>query len=81
MRAGEALSAVLLATTDLHLASCPLTQPLEAETTRAVLCDQVLEGGAFPQMVVRVGWTPIGSDPLPATPRRPLDDVLGRFPN
>lgn len=81
LRAGEALSAVLLAATELHLASCPLTQPLEVPITRAVLRDQVLEGGAFPQIVVRVGWAPVGSNPLPTTPRRPLDDVLGRFPN
>jgi hypothetical protein len=47
----------------------------------AILRDQVLEGGAFPQTVVRVGWAQVGSNPLPATPRRPLDDVLGRFPD
>jgi nitroreductase len=81
LRAGEALSAVVLTATELHLASCPLTQPVEVDTTRAVLRDQVLEGAATPQMVLRVGWAPVGSDPLPASPRRPLDDVLGRFPD
>lgn len=79
LRAGEALSAVLLTATELHLATCPLTQPLEIGTTRAVLRDDVLDGVAFPQMVLRVGWAPVGSDPLPATLRRPLDEVLGRF--
>lgn len=81
LRAGEALSAVLLTATELHLATCPLTQPLEIDTTRAALRDRVLDGAAFPQMVLRVGWAPVGSDPLPATPRRPLGDVLGRFPD
>lgn len=81
LRAGEALSAVLLAATHLHLATCPLTQPLEVGTTRAALRDGVLDGAAFPQMVLRLGWAPVGSNPLPATPRRPLDDVVGRFPN
>ncbi|HXT45913.1 MAG TPA: NAD(P)H nitroreductase [Pseudonocardiaceae bacterium] len=81
LRAGEALSAVLLAATELHLATCPLTQPVEIGTTRAVLRDRVLDGAAFPQMVLRVGWAPVGSDPLPTTPRRPLDDVLSRFPD
>ncbi len=81
LRAGEALSAVLLAATELHFASCPLTQPMEVDTTRAVLQYQVLHGVAVPQIVVRVGWAPIGSNRLPATPRRPLDDVVGRFPD
>jgi nitroreductase len=79
LRAGEALSAVLLAATELNLASCPLTQSLEVDTTRAVLRDQVLNDAACPQIVVRVGWAPVGSDPLPASPRRPLDDVLSKF--
>lgn len=26
-------------------------------------------------MIVRVGWSPVGADPLPATPRRPLNEV------
>ena len=81
LRAGEALSAVLLAATDLHLATCLLTQPLEIDTTRVTLRDGVLDGAASPQMVLRLGWAPVGSNPLPATLRRPLDEVLGRFPD
>jgi hypothetical protein len=30
----------------------------------------------FPQMLLRVGWAPVNADPLPATPRRPLEDVV-----
>lgn len=80
LRAGEALSAVLLTATNLHMATCPLTQSLEIETTRTVLRDQVLDGAAVPQMVLRIGWAPLGSAPLSATPRRPLNDMLSRFP-
>jgi hypothetical protein len=25
---------------------------------------------------LRVGWAPVNADPLPSTPRRPLDDVV-----
>ncbi|MBV9143705.1 MAG: NAD(P)H nitroreductase [Pseudonocardiales bacterium] len=80
LRAGEAVSAVLLAATEFHLATCPLSQPLEIGTTRASLRDRVLEGTAFPQMVLRIGWAPAEGDPLPPTPRRPIDDVLSSFP-
>lgn len=75
LRAGEATSAVLLAATATGLACCPLTEPLEIADVR----DQVrhrVTGGRYPQMVLRVGWAPINADPLPATPRRPLDEVL-----
>jgi nitroreductase len=81
LRAGEALSAVLLAATDLHLATCPLSQPLEIGTTRAHLRDRVLDGAASPQMVLRIGWASTANEPLPPTPRRAIDDVLGDFPD
>ncbi|HWO65033.1 MAG TPA: NAD(P)H nitroreductase [Umezawaea sp.] len=76
LRAGEALSAVLLAATDFRLATCPLSQPLEITATRDLLREQVLDGVAFPQLVIRVGWAPVSGEPLPATPRRDVDDVL-----
>ncbi|GDY29808.1 Acg family FMN-binding oxidoreductase [Gandjariella thermophila] len=80
LRAGEALSAVLLAATDFGLATCPLSQPLEIGTTRAALHDHVLGGRAAPQIVLRVGWAPPSSPPIPASGRRPVDDVLDRIP-
>jgi hypothetical protein len=46
LRAGEALSAVLLRATELGLASCSLSQPLEVSTTRLRLRDEVLGGTA-----------------------------------
>ncbi len=79
LRAGEALSAVLLDATEAGLATCPLSQPLEVPGARALLRDDVLGGTLTPQLVLRVGWAPSGP-PLPATPRRPVDEVLGPLP-
>ncbi|WP_236790885.1 nitroreductase family protein [Amycolatopsis sp. GM8] len=74
LRAGEATSAVLLTATALGLSSCPLTEPLELPGTRETLRTKVIDG-AYPQMVLRVGWAPVNAEPLPATPRRALDEV------
>ncbi len=71
LRAGEATSLVLLTATALGLASCPITEPLEIAETRAALRSEIFEDGAFPQMLLRIGWAVPGADPLPATPRRP----------
>lgn len=79
LRAGEALSAVLLHATELGLATCPLSQPLEVETSRRVVQDDVLDGAAAPQIVLRVGWAPTGA-PLPPTPRRPIEETIERLP-
>jgi hypothetical protein len=76
LRAGEAMSAVLLAATDLGLATCPLSQPLEIRGVRELLRATVLGGVAFPQMVLRIGWAPTDQDRVPASPRRAVDDVL-----
>lgn len=72
LRAGEATSLVLLTATALGLATCPVTEPLEIADTRAALREDIFEGRAFPQMLLRAGWTPHDAAPLPATPRRPL---------
>lgn len=75
LRAGEATSAVLLTATNLGLASCPLTEPLEISDTREQIQRKVT-AATVPQMVMRIGWAPVNADPLPATPRRPLADVV-----
>jgi nitroreductase len=79
LRAGEAASAVLLHATALGLATCPLSQPLEVGSTRTVVRDRVLGGTLCPQLVLRVGWAPSG-DPLPATPRRAVDETIEAMP-
>ncbi|GLY64986.1 Acg family FMN-binding oxidoreductase [Amycolatopsis taiwanensis] len=79
LRAGEATSAVALLATSVGLASCPLTEALEIHDTRDLIRSQVT-GGNFPQMVLRLGWAPVNADPLPATPRRPLEEVVRDLP-
>ncbi|WP_406632616.1 NAD(P)H nitroreductase [Amycolatopsis sp. WGS_07] len=75
LRAGEATSAALLTATRFGLASCPLTEPLELPDVRRTVEERV-SPGAFPQLVLCIGWAPANADPLPATPRYSVDDVL-----
>lgn len=75
LRAGEALSAVLLEATAQGLGSTPITQVLEVSETRERLRHLV---GAHrpPVCVLRLGWPEPLAEPLIPTPRRPLDQVL-----
>jgi hypothetical protein len=75
---GEALSAVLLHATDLGLATCPLSQPLEVPAVRDSLRNELLGGWMDPQLILRIGWAPRG-EVLPATPRRLLSEQIDRF--
>lgn len=77
LRAGEAASAVLLHATELGLATCPLSQPLEVDAARTAVRDAVLGGSLCPQLVLRVGWAPTGPE-LPPTPRRPIGRTVDR---
>ncbi|TQM36510.1 NAD(P)H nitroreductase [Pseudonocardia cypriaca] len=79
LRAGEALSAVLLHATELGLATCPLSRPFEIASRRREVRDDVLGGTAVPQLVLRIGWAPLGT-PLRPTPRRPIDDMIEQLP-
>ncbi len=79
LRAGEATGVVLLTATALGLSSCPLTEPLEIDSTRDSVASLALDGDGFPQMLLRVGWAPLNADPLPATPRRSLTEVVQRL--
>jgi hypothetical protein len=76
LRAGEALSAVLLTATRLGLATDPVSQPLEVAPTRSELRTTLLDDAAEPQVLVRLGWTPISATPVPRTGRRALDDTI-----
>jgi len=76
LRAGEATSMALLTSTALGLSSCPVTEPLEIAETRAAIRSEVFGGNDYPQMMLRIGWAPVGADPLPSTPRRPLEEVV-----
>jgi nitroreductase len=79
LRAGEAVSLVLLTATALGLASCPISEPLEIAKTREALREDVFGDEQFPQMLVRVGWAAVNADPLPATPRRALTESVTRL--
>lgn len=48
LRAGEAMSQVLLTATSLGLACCPLTEPLEAKGARRTIRQQVLADDGHP---------------------------------
>lgn len=74
LRAGQALQRVLLVATRLHLASTPVSQPVEVPSIREVLSDA--RRGRWAQIVIRFGY----GQPAPATPRRPLADVLQQVP-
>lgn len=76
LRAGEATSAVLLTATAQGLSTCPVTEALENPECRSIVRTDVFGDELFPQMLIRVGWAPLNADPLPATPRRPLTDVV-----
>jgi nitroreductase len=76
LRAGEAVSAVLLAATLAGLATTPLSQATEVATVRDALRTDVLHVPEHPQIVLRLGWPATYGEPLPATPRRPLRSVL-----
>ncbi|GFG50346.1 NAD(P)H nitroreductase [Mycolicibacterium agri] len=79
LRAGEATSVVLLTATAAGLSSCPITEPLEVEDIRKRVAEDVFGADGHPQMLLRIGWAPVNADPLPATPRRPLHNVVRRL--
>lgn len=75
LRCGEALSAALLDATMAGMATCTLTHITEVPASRRVVTTLV-DREADPQVLIRVGLAPGVDDPGPATPRRPLDEVL-----
>jgi hypothetical protein len=80
LRAGEAASAVLLTATDLGLGTCPLSQPLEVLDARATVREEVLDGAACPQLIVRAGWAPTSAAPLVQSPVRRTEDTVDYLP-
>jgi len=64
------LQRVLLTATQRGIATGILTQPLE--TPDAWLVRDPGAGSGWPQLILRIGY----GLPVPATPRRPVRDVL-----
>jgi nitroreductase len=75
LASGEALSMVLLECTMAGLATCPVTHITEVAASRDLI-RALLDHEATPQVLVRVGVAPAMEEQPPATPRRPLEDVL-----
>lgn len=73
LRAGEALSAVLLTATAAGLATAPMSDVTELAVTREQL-RKMLAGIGIPQLAVRIGHAPAGQPP--AAPRRSPDEVI-----
>jgi hypothetical protein len=71
LRAGQALERVLLEATLADLATSLTSHPLETSDLRPLVRDPLV-GRGHVQMVLRLGYGPRG----PATPRRPVGDVL-----
>jgi nitroreductase len=70
LRAGQALQRVLLTATQHGIATSLLTQPLE--TSDAWQVRDPMSGRGTPQLILRIGY----GLPAPASPRRPVSDVL-----
>jgi nitroreductase len=77
LRAGMALEHVLLLLTAHGLRASLLYQALEWPDLRWLLRDPGTCGAGRPQMLLRVGYGPEG----PATPRRPVPEVLADSPH
>jgi nitroreductase len=75
LRAGEALSAVLLTATREGLATTPLSQAVEIAVSREVL-RRIVGLPEHPQLLLRVGWPATLAGPLADTPRRDVAAVL-----
>jgi nitroreductase len=73
LRAGEALSAVLLTATAHGLATAPISDVTELDVTRQEL-GGLLSGVGVPQMALRIGYPPGGL--APRAPRRPPAEVI-----
>jgi hypothetical protein len=73
LRAGEALSAVLLSATGADLATSPFSDVVEIPELRAE-ASQLLEGPGHAQIGVRIGHAP--DHDVPASPRRDPADVM-----
>jgi len=72
---GEMLSGVLLECAAVGMATCTITHLTEVAASRHAIAT-LIEGTAWPQVLVRIGVAPSLEQVPPATPRRPLGDVL-----
>lgn len=76
LRAGEALSAILVMASLQGLSVVPYTQPIEVDTTRKGVEHALLRGSANLQVILRVAVPPQEKPTVRQTRRRPIDAVL-----
>uniref|UniRef100_UPI0035E358E6 hypothetical protein n=1 Tax=Modestobacter marinus TaxID=477641 RepID=UPI0035E358E6 len=67
---------VLLTVGRRGAASDPVSQPLEVPSTRADLRRRLLADSGEPQVLLRLGWASISTEPVPRTGRRPVDETI-----
>jgi hypothetical protein len=77
LRAGEALSSVLLTAVSLGLSVAPISDVIEVDDSRE-LVRGLLNGPGHPYVVIRIGKGPSASD-LEEAPRRSPTDVIDRL--
>ena len=77
LRAGEALSALLLTATARGLSTAVMSDVIEVEPARDLI-RKLLDGGGHPYVVVRCGWA-TGGD-VPEAPRRGPDEAIEGLP-
>ncbi|WP_234809728.1 nitroreductase family protein [Mycolicibacterium tusciae] len=75
LRAGEALSHLLLSATVLGLASCALTEPIRDMRERLALACELFDAGAHPQTLIRLGPTPANAVECPVPSRRSVAET------
>jgi hypothetical protein len=75
VRCGEMLSAALLECTLAGMATCTLSHIIASAGGRGVVA-ALTASTAFPQLLVRVGRTPVMEEAPVMTPRRRIGDVL-----
>lgn len=75
LRAGEALSALLLTATAAGLSTAPLSDAIEVAWPRRLLRN-LLAGVGVPYVAVRLGYVDPNAGALPPAPRRAADDVI-----
>jgi nitroreductase len=75
LQAGESMMRLMLEAEDVGLASCPLSQAVDLVAFRSRLQTRMGWQG-YPQMMLRLGYPTQSGDPVPSTPRRPLDSIL-----
>ncbi|WP_430788886.1 Acg family FMN-binding oxidoreductase [Actinoplanes sp. G11-F43] len=73
LRAGEALSALLLTATVRGVSCSPMSELVEAPWPRGLLAT-LIGGAAHPYLVIRIGY-PVHDEPPPAASRRPAAET------